>query len=63
MSTEEPKVKRSLRKLINQHCKDCVYDPKSGLGTWRQQTEGCTVKSCALYPVRPVSKGGANEVV
>lgn len=47
--------KLSLRQAINAHCKSCVYDPKSGLGTWRQQVEGCTVTCCELYPVRPIS--------
>lgn len=46
----------SMRKAINEKCKDCIYDPKSGLGTWRQQTEACTIKSCSLWPVRPISK-------
>lgn len=43
----------SLRKAINEFCKMCVYDPKSGHGTWRQQTEGCTSPDCPLFPVRP----------
>lgn len=42
----------SLRKLVDQHCKDCVYDPSNG-GTWRQQVDACSVMKCALYPVRP----------
>ena len=44
----------SLRKAINEKCKDCIYDPKAG-GTWRQQVEECTCMDCPLYPVRPVS--------
>jgi hypothetical protein len=44
----------SLRKAINQHCKDCVYD-EIATGTWRQQVTLCSVKSCALYEVRPKS--------
>ena len=44
----------SLRKAINQHCKDCVYD-EIAAGTWRQQVTLCGVKSCALYDVRPKS--------
>lgn len=43
----------SLRAAINAKCKDCIYDPKSGHGTWRQQVEGCTVSRCPLFPVRP----------
>lgn len=46
----------SLRKAIDMKCKDCIYDPKSGMGTWRQQVEGCTVVKCPLWPVRPKSK-------
>ena len=42
----------SLRKAINQKCKDCTYDFCSN-GTWRQQVALCSVKSCALYDVRP----------
>ena len=44
----------SLRKRINQHCKSCVYD-QNAAGTWRQQVTLCSVKSCALYDVRPKS--------
>ena len=44
----------SLRKAINQNCKDCVYD-EIATGTWRQQASLCSVKSCALYEVRPKS--------
>jgi hypothetical protein len=44
----------SLRKAINQNCKDCVYD-EIATGTWRQQVTLCSVKSCALYEVRPKS--------
>jgi hypothetical protein len=43
----------SLRKAINDHCKSCGYDSKSGLGTWRKQIEDCPCTSCSLYPVRP----------
>lgn len=48
----------SLRKAINDKCKDCIYDPKAG-GTWRQQVEECTCIRCPLYPVRPKSSGSA----
>jgi hypothetical protein len=44
----------SLRKAINQNCKDCVYD-EIAAGTWRQQVTLCSAKSCALYAVRPKS--------
>ena len=42
----------SLRKAINQKCKDRTFDFASK-GTWRQQVALCRVKSCALYDVRP----------
>ena len=47
----------SLRKAINDKCKECIYDDSPGSGgTWRQQVEACTSYKCPLYPVRPVSK-------
>lgn len=42
-----------LRKAINDHCKSCSYDSKSGLGTWRKQVQDCSCTLCYLYPVRP----------
>ena len=42
----------SLRKAKNHHCLNCVYD-KLAPGTWRQRVSLCSVKSCALYDVRP----------
>jgi hypothetical protein len=42
----------SLRAAINKKCKDYIYDPKSGLGTWREQVEKCVSPDCGLYPVR-----------
>lgn len=50
--------KPSLRKAINDHCKGCIYDPQSGLGSWRKQVELCTVTTCPLFPVRPISASG-----
>ncbi len=47
--------KVSLRPSINEHCKTCIYDPASA-GTWRQQVTICSVVSCNLYSVRPVTK-------
>jgi hypothetical protein len=31
-----------------------IYDPQAP-GNWRQQTGACTIKSCSLWPFRPVS--------
>jgi hypothetical protein len=53
----------SYRKLINEKCKQCTYDPMSGLGNWRQQIGLCTVKSCPLWAVRPQSKPQRKEGV
>lgn len=44
----------SLRKCINEKCRDCIYDSIAP-GKWRQQVTLCSVKSCALYDVRPKS--------
>lgn len=45
----------SLRKAVDMKCRECIYDDKSGLGTWRQQTEACTITDCSLWPHRPKS--------
>lgn len=45
----------SLRKAINDMCKDCIYDSESE-GNWRQQVTACTATTCPLYPHRPKSK-------
>ena len=44
----------SLKKHIEQKCKDCSYDP-CAQGSWRHQTENCRVFSCALWEVRPIT--------
>ena len=46
----------SLRKAINDKCRECVYDPQAP-GNWREQVTWCLVPKCPLYPVRPLSKG------
>lgn len=47
-----PTRRISLRKVINDKCKECLYDPYEK-GTWRMQVQGCTSPMCPLYPVRP----------
>lgn len=42
----------SLRKAVDAYCRSCVHDPLSGLGHWREQVEGCTVKKCELFQYR-----------
>ncbi|BDR25691.1 hypothetical protein RVBP17_2650 [Pseudomonas phage sp. 30-3] len=49
-----------LRKCIDEFCKGCIYDPES-TGSWRQQVENCSAKSCELWEVRPVSVGTKQE--
>ena len=41
----------SLRKRIDQNCKDCIYD-SSAPGSWRQQVFLCCMKSCAFWDIR-----------
>jgi len=52
MTVKKP---RSLRKCIDENCRNCIYDEQAK-GTWRQQVTLCTVESCAMYPVRPITK-------
>lgn len=40
----------SLRKRVDQNCKDCTYDPSSP-GTWRQQVFLCCMKSCSFWDI------------
>lgn len=49
--------KAGFRGKINAKCIECIYDPMSGGGTWRQQVEACSSYKCPLYDVRPISKG------
>lgn len=59
MMSSECKKKRprpSYKQAVEDKCKECIYDPFNGVGTWREQTESCTATSCPLYVVRPVSK-------
>lgn len=44
----------SLKKAVIEKCKQCTYDPAAP-GTYLMQIEQCTVKSCPLWEVRPVS--------
>ena len=44
----------SLKKCIEEKCKDCTYD-HAAPGSWRQQVESCMVKACPLWEVRPVT--------
>lgn len=44
----------SLKAAIKAYCKSCTYDDTQP-GTYLQQIEACTVKSCKLYEVRPMT--------
>ena len=57
-----PEKKISLRKAINDNCKNCIYDNQAA-GTWLQQVTLCSVLDCSLYPVRPVTKAAIPESV
>ncbi len=50
----------SLRKAINNKCKDCIYD-KFDKGTWRGQVSACLSDDCALHPYRPVDSATKAE--
>jgi len=45
----------SLRKAVNDKCKNCIYDDAAA-GTWLQQVTLCSSPDCPLYKVRPQSK-------
>lgn len=48
----------SLRAAINAKCKDCIYDPLCGGGTWREQVAQCSAIACPLWTVRPAPSSG-----
>ena len=48
------RMSKKLRNAIDNMCKDCTYD-ELDKGTWRQQVAACTIKTCPLHSVRPVS--------
>jgi hypothetical protein len=54
-------MKRTPSKAIADKCKDCIYDESNG-GTWREQTENCTVTKCPLYEHRPISLGAKKAI-
>jgi len=44
----------SLRKAVDAHCKQCIYD-HCEKGTWLEQVERCESVECPLWTFRPVS--------
>lgn len=51
----------SRKKAIENFCKQCIYDPEGANGTWRQQTQVCTAKSCPLFDFRPKSEADSER--
>lgn len=51
-------MRPSMRAAVNAKCRDCIYDPLSGLGTWRAQVALCGSLACPLHPVRPLPSCG-----
>lgn len=43
-----------FKAAVTDKCKECIYDPIGGGGTWRQQVADCTAYKCPLFPVRPL---------
>lgn len=43
---------------IDAKCKDCLYDPGCGKGTWKEQIAQCMSTTCPLWPYRPAPRGG-----
>lgn len=54
--------RHSRQWAINQKCRDCIYDPHGGGGTWRQQVEACPSSTCALWDFRPKSKPHKSKI-
>ena len=50
--------KVGMRKRINDHCRECIYD-ESDAGSWRKQVQACTIERCQLWDIRPVSSGAS----
>jgi len=51
MSSTKP---LTLRKAVDAHCKQCIYDGTTEGGSWRKQVANCTSPGCYLFPHRPV---------
>ena len=53
----------SLRRAINKKCRECIYCPLTGTGSWRLQVENCTSISCPLWAVRPKPYPATTQVL
>jgi hypothetical protein len=51
----------SMRKAINDKCRDCIYD-SCAPGNWRQQVQACTISTCSLWAYRPKSSSAKSDV-
>jgi len=50
-------MKKSTRQqAINTFCKQCIYDPHGGNGSWLLQVENCTADNCPLFAYRPITQ-------
>lgn len=58
LETERLNRRRSLRTAVDAKCRDCIYDPMSGAGTWREQVSQCRIVSCPLWALRPMPVSG-----
>ncbi len=47
---------------INAMCKNCIYDPIGGRGTWREQVAQCVSSKCPLWRYRPGPEGGPYQL-
>ncbi len=45
----------SPKQAIKAKCRECIYDPIGGNGTWTEQIEACTSPGCPLFELRPVT--------
>ena len=50
----------SMRKAIDQFCRECNYDPLDH-GTWRAQIESCQMSACPLYGFRPLTEDSTKK--
>jgi len=57
-NTETPLSRPKLRAAIDAKCKDCIYDPECGGGTWREQVAQCSSISCPIWPFRAAPGSG-----
>jgi hypothetical protein len=45
------------QEAIEAFCKQCIYDPGCGGGTWKEQVSQCTAVRCPLWRYRPIAEG------